>query len=91
MSAVDVHDVAGCPLGVRCESCGREGAGLAVGTADTPLGVLCLTLCSRCAGSDVAPPVSVGTAVRLVLQHCAHLGIDSDQMAAALDEDGSDR
>jgi hypothetical protein len=30
-------------------------------------------------------PVSVSTAVRLVGQHCAHLGIDLDQMAAELE------
>lgn len=89
--AVDVYDTERCPLGVRCESCGVEGNDLAVATAETVLGVLCLTLCERCASSDVAPPVSIGTAVRLVGQHCAHLGIDVDQMAAALDEDGGDR
>lgn len=89
--AVDVYDTERCPLGVRCESCGVERADLAVATAETALGVLCLTLCSRCAGSGVAPPVSVGAAVRLVMQHCAHLGIDADEMAAALDEDGGDR
>jgi hypothetical protein len=35
----------------------------------------------------VVPPVSVGTAVRLVAQHCGHLGITVDEMAAALDGD----
>lgn len=89
--ATDVHDTERCPLGVRCESCGVEGDNLAVATAETALGVLCLTLCRRCAGAAMAPPVSVGTAMRLVGQHCAHLGIDVDQMAAALDEDGGDR
>lgn len=89
--AVDVYATDRCPLGVRCESCGVERDDLAVATAETPLGVLCVTLCPRCAGADVAPPVSVGTAVRLVMQHCAHLGIDADQMAAALAEDGDDR
>ena len=48
------------------------------------LGVACLTLCPRCANSDVVPPVSVGTAVRLVMQHCDHLGVTVDQMAAAM-------
>jgi hypothetical protein len=52
----------------------------------TPLGVLCLTLCPLCAGSSVAPPVSLGTAVRLVGQHAEHLGIDLDEMAAAMQE-----
>jgi hypothetical protein len=28
--------------------------------------------------------VAVATAVRLVGQHCAHLGIDLDEMAAAM-------
>ncbi|WP_103384234.1 hypothetical protein [Pseudonocardia dioxanivorans] len=82
MSRVDLHDTTGCPLGVRCESCGREAADLTVGTADTPLGVLCLTLCSRCAVPNIAPPIAVGTAVRLAAQHCQHLGITLDEMAA---------
>ena len=51
------------------------------------LGVACLTLCPRCAGSGVVPPVSVGTAVRLTAQHCGHLGITVDEMAAALETD----
>lgn len=86
----DLDDTTNCPLGHRCESCGDEDGALAVSTANTPLGVLCLTLCPVCAASDVAPPVSVGTAVRLVLQHCEHLGITADDMAAAL-RPGGDR
>lgn len=83
--SIDLDDVSRCPLGVRCESCGREGDDLAVCAVELgPLGRACLTLCPRCAGSDVTPPVSVGTAVRLVAQHCGHLGIDLDQMAAAI-------
>jgi hypothetical protein len=35
----------------------------------------------------VVPPVSVGTAIRLVAQHCEHLGITIDEMAAALEAD----
>lgn len=31
-------DVTGCPLGVRCESCGAEQAGMAVATVTTDLG-----------------------------------------------------
>ena len=31
----------------------------------------------------MVPPVSVGTAVRLVAEHCGHLGITVDEMAAA--------
>jgi hypothetical protein len=85
---IDLDDVMRCPLGVRCEACGAERDDLSVCTAWTPLGVLCLTMCPRCASASMAPPVAVGTAVRLVGQHCAHLGIDLDQMAAALDRRG---
>ncbi len=88
MSAVDLDDTSRCPLGRRCESCGAERDDLAVCTvALDRLGVACLTMCPRCAGSGVVPPVSVGTAVRLTMQHCLHLGIDADQMAAAMETD----
>lgn len=65
-----------CPLGVRCESCGTEASAevrLVVRLLPTPLGRLCLTLCPTCARSDVPPPITVGTAARLVDQHRAHL------------------
>ena len=83
---IDLDDTSRCPLGVRCESCGAESADLAVVTvALDVLGVACLTMCPRCAGSGVAPPVSVDTAVRLVAERCGHLGITVDEMAAALE------
>ena len=91
---IDLDDTTRCPLGHRCEACGTEHAQMEVRTARTPLGVLCVTLCPRCAGSGMAPPVAVGTAVRLVCQHAEHLGIDVDQMAEAIETeqgDGSDR
>jgi hypothetical protein len=68
------------------EACGIESDDLEVRTSTTLLDVLCLTLCARCAAADMAPPVAVSTAVRLVAQHCGHLGIDLDQMAAAIAE-----
>jgi hypothetical protein len=82
--SIDLDATARCPLGHRCESCGAERDDVAVSTATTPLGVLCLTLCARCAGATSAPPVSVATAARLVAQHCEHLGIDLDEMAVAM-------
>jgi hypothetical protein len=86
-SMVDLDDTSNCPVGHRCESCGTESGDLAVETARSGrLGVLCLTLCRRCAAFDDQIPVSVGTAVRLVGQHAMHLGIDLDQMAAAMDD-----
>lgn len=81
---IDLDDVSRCPLGHRCESCGVEAPDLEVTTAHTPLGVLCVSLCPPCMASGIAPPVAVTTAVRLVGQHCGHLGIDVDQMAALL-------
>jgi hypothetical protein len=72
----DLDDTSHCPLGVRCECCGIESADLAVVTSDLgSVGVACLTMCPSCAASRVSPPVAVGTAVRLVLQHAAHIGV----------------
>jgi hypothetical protein len=51
----------------------------------TPPGVMCLMVCRRCAAFGMAPPVAVGTAVRLVGQHAEHLGIDVDEMAEAME------
>lgn len=85
--ATDLFDVSCCPRGHRCESCGAVDEHLEVATADTPLGILCLTVCARCASARMAPPVSVSTANRLVLQHCQHLGITIEEMAEQLGDD----
>lgn len=85
--SINMDATSRCPLGVRCESCGAERNDLAVATADTALGTLCLTLCPRCAAASMAPPVAVGTAARLVAQHCLHLGITLDDMAEQLERD----
>ena len=61
-----------CPLGTRCESCGIERDDLAIKVLATSAGELCLTLCPRCASSGVEPPITVGTATRLVDQHRRH-------------------
>ncbi len=87
---VNLDDTTGCPVGARCETCGATQA-LAVVTADCPAGVYCLTLCLAC--EQLAPPEPAGgwpSATRRVLGHCAHLGLDADQMAAVLrDERGA--
>jgi hypothetical protein len=90
VSAVNLDDTSRCPLGHRCEACGVERDDLAVCTAVMDrIGVARLTMCPRCAYSGVLPPVEVGTAVRLTMQHCLHLGITADDMDAILD--GGDR
>ena len=68
-SGVDLDDVTGCPRGHRCESCGDEHAELTVRTVRTSAGLLCLI----CAAFDGPPPISVGTATRLVALHLEHL------------------
>ena len=84
---IDLEDTSRCPLGHRCESCGAERDDLAVSTAATLLGVLCLTLCPRCLAFGEMPRLAAGTAVRLVVQHCTHLGIDVNEMAEAMKEE----
>ena len=87
--AVDLDDTSSCPLGVRSESCGIGRSDLVVAMANLGrLGGACFTLCPRCAASDTPPRIGIGTAVRLVGQHCAHLGIDVDAMAALLEGEG---
>jgi hypothetical protein len=91
VTAFDVFSTERCPVGFRCEVCGDATNDLVAATAETALGGLCLTVCQRCGDADMAPPVAVGTAVRLVAQHCEHLGCDLDEMAAALAERDGDR
>ena len=85
MTAFDVFSIVNCPVGFRCESCGDAAENLVAATAETPFGVLCLTVCQRCGDADMAPPVAVGAmSMNLVAQHCAHVGCDLDEMGAAL-------
>lgn len=88
-TALNLDDTTNCPLGDRCAHCGTTG-GLVVATFDAPIGVLCRTICGTCAADD-APrnpfrfSLELNHVVRMVCDHCEHLGIDLDQMAAALD------
>lgn len=75
-SGGDLDNTSSCPLGHRCESCGTEHGVMDVQLVQTAAGELCLTLCEPCAVSDVPPPISVGTAARLVAQHREHVGLD---------------
>jgi hypothetical protein len=83
----DLDRTDNCPLGVRCEVDGSERADLVVETFHTPLGVMCLTVCPDHAAPDTAPPIAKATAARLVNQHCQHLGINADRMAAFLESE----
>lgn len=80
---VDPDDTHGCPVEDGCESCGAVDD-LAVGTADTPVGVLCLTLCGSCAEAGDLPSFSSwSAAIRRVGEHAGHLGTDVDELALA--------
>jgi hypothetical protein len=62
-----------CPAAPACESCAGT-SGLGVWEADTPLGVICLTLCARCADSARVPRMSCPAAARKALIHDQHTG-----------------
>jgi hypothetical protein len=73
-----------CPRAGRCQACGAARR-LDVATYQTPVGVLCATVCRSCVAAGAAPPIrSWGQACERVGEHCRHLGIDLDQMAALL-------
>ncbi len=50
-------------------------------TVETPVGVLCLTLCRACVRHQVLPAFSWSGAALAAAAHCEHLGIDLDQAA----------
>jgi hypothetical protein len=64
-----------CPLAAECESCGTHGD-LAVLEADTPLGVICLTLCDACADAGRTPRLSCVAAALRALEHGTHIGAE---------------
>ena len=77
---VNLDDTSRCPVGPGCESCGHLDE-LVVSTADTPVGVLCMTLCETCELAGILPVFSPAEESARVLEHGEHLGIDVDQMA----------
>jgi hypothetical protein len=76
--------VARCPLPARCEACGGD-RDLDLTTYQMRVGVFCATICGPCLAAGNPPPIrSWGQACERVGEHCGHLGIDLDQMAALL-------
>ena len=72
----DLYDAAvprppGCPAAAACESCAAPD-GLSVQEADTPVGVICLTLCDDCTEAERTPRLSAADAVRRALVHEQH-------------------
>ena len=70
---VNLDDTRRCLVGPECEGCGRLEE-LAVLTGDTPVGVLCMTLCDSCEIAGVLPIFSPGEEATRVREHGAHVG-----------------
>lgn len=80
-----LDDTSRCPVADACASCGGQTA-LAVVTAQTQVGVHCLTLCASCSDEGRVPGrLSVFQAMEAAMAHCGHVGIDADEAAAILD------
>lgn len=60
-----------CPAAAACESCATPD-GLSVHEADTPVGVICLTLCDDCADAGRTPSLSCPAAVLRAMAHEQH-------------------
>lgn len=72
----DLYDLAvpppaGCPAAAVCESCAAPD-GLSVHEADTPVGLICLTLCEACADAGRTPSLSCPAAIRRAMAHEQH-------------------
>ena len=70
---VNLDDTSRCPVGPECESCGGTDE-LAVSTADTPAGVICMTVCDACELIAVHPVLSPAEEATRVREHGAHVG-----------------
>ena len=84
----DLDNVDNCPIGEVCEGCGTSHP-LLVTTATTTVGVHCVTVCRSCALQSSLPGSAAVAAVKRALDHCGHLGITADDMAAAMDYEGA--
>jgi hypothetical protein len=83
MAHIDLNDTCGCPVAPSCLTCGSDDD-LAVAVGQNPVGVFCCTLCDDCALNGRLPVLSVPAAVKLSIEHCAHLGVNADQMRDAM-------
>lgn len=85
----DLDDTSRCPLDRCCSTCAAEedDRDLVIGTASTPVGVFCFTLCGPCAKEGFVPRVSYPFAAGAVAEHCGHLGCDLDEAAAVLERE----
>jgi transcription elongation factor Elf1 len=83
---IDLNDTHGCPSGGTCSICGTEDD-VTTETAGTRLGVFCLRVCGTCADGPLPAFSSAVEAAERVMEHCEHLGISGDDMAAVLEHE----
>ena len=76
---VDPDDTSRCPTGLWCDACSAADD-LAVGTANTDLGIFCITLCPSCAEGGVLPSLPIMQAMKRVHDHARHLGCTVDAL-----------
>lgn len=81
---ISLDDTSNCPLNESCVYCGTIQE-LVVATLESPVGVFCMTMCDECGERGRLPGFPVAHAVRASLEHCGHLGIDADEMAALME------
>jgi hypothetical protein len=77
---LDPDDTSHCPTGLWCDACSAADDNLAVGTAETDLGIFCVTLCYSCAEDGALPSLPIMQALRRVHDHARHLGCTVDDL-----------
>jgi hypothetical protein len=76
---VNLDDTRRCPVAPQCESCGRLDE-LAVLTADTSAGMICMTVCDDCELLAVVPVFSPAEEVARIREHSEHVRVDAYQL-----------
>ncbi|WP_433506756.1 hypothetical protein ACQP04_09865 [Pseudonocardia halophobica] len=79
---VDPDDTTRCPVALWCARC-QTGEDLIVATADSALGIHCLTLCESCADAGRLPRRPALFLLRAVADHAGHLGCTVDDLDPA--------
>lgn len=77
---VDPDDTSRCPVAQVCECC-QVGEDVSVGTAESAVGIFCMSLCGPCAESGRLPRFRPLEAVTRVQAHAGHLGCTVDDLA----------
>jgi hypothetical protein len=77
---VNPDDTSRCPTGLWCDGCGAADDDVAVGSAETDLGIFCITLCTDCAEGGNLPVLPLMHALRRVHDHARHLGCTVDDL-----------